>query len=1383
MRSACLVALGLLCGAAAPLSAQPFPEQSVPDPLKKWIPWVLDGAEDRRCPVVGGAAVCLWPGRLGLSVSSQGGAFDLDAYADRALDLSLPGGDKRWPQSVLLDGRPAVILEKQGLPVVRLAPGAHKAQGRFLWDTMPDSLAVPAAIGIVDLTVEGRAVALPGREPSGLLLLRQGGAKSAGGENLQLKVFRELSDGIPIFVETLIVFDVSGKAREVPLVGALLSGAVPVAVTGDLPARLDRDGKLRVQVRAGTFTVRVDALLSGRPDSFPLPKAEAPWPGQEVWVFAAAERLRQVEISGAPAIDASRTDLPEEWRQLPAFLLEGGAALKLRETRRGEPDAAPDQVALSRRLWLDQDGRGFTVRDVFRGRLGRTSRLNALAPTELGRVAIDGTGQLITRDSGPDGPTGVELRQAALSLEADSRLPRAGPLPAVGWTLNVQTLQADLLLPPGWRLLGTTGVDQAPGSWLSRWNLWGFFFVLVTAVGVHKLFGSRWGALSLLSLILLHGESGAPRLVWLSLLLTMAVMNAAPPGALRRLFGLAWGVSLLVLIFEAAPFIVSQIRTGLFPQVAESRGAIRDRAMGTLAPQAAAPAAPAIAERELAPQEVTVQGAVEGGALRGRADKPASRQEAKIEQNAQSRFSYAQKTYEQDPHAVIQTGAGVPTWTWRSYRLAWSGPVARDQRMRLLLLSPGVNLLLAVLRVALTVLLSLRLAAAILGGSRWKHALEPVAALLLAATLFWPATASAQDEVQKAARSESGLVPGAQILQELRERLTRPPACAPHCVTTANLRLIVEGAELRFQAEVHAGAPSAWPIPGPAESWIPRSVSVDGVPAEGQIARLADGFLHLRVAPGPHQVAIAGPLPPQDSLTLQFGEKPRRASALVQGFQVDGIREDGSADDSVQLSRKLGAGASAGASGAGLGYEPWLEVTRVLDIGVSWSVETIVRRVSPPGAPVVVKVPLLKGMLVTDAEHQVKDGEVLVTLGRDQTEARWSATLPPVEGTTVSLKAPEGKPWSEVWVVDCDLVWQCEANGLSPVSRVRDGRLSPEFRPWPGESLSLTFRRPKGLEGRTMTIDRVLLRLVPGARLEDATLDLHVRASRGGPLTLTLPEGVEVQELKVKGADRPIRPEGDKLSLTLEPGEQPVRVAWRKSGGLGIGYRTPATNVGAPAVNAHVSVQVPEDRWLLFVGGPAWGPAVLFWGSLVFVVLVATVLSRTPLTPLTTTEWVLLGLGLTQIPLGGAAIVAGWFLILAWRRDRVLEKAMVHDLLQIVLVVWTLFAIAFLYSAAQQGLALRPDMQVAGGGSTDTLLQWYQDRIDGALPRPWVLSLPLWVYRLTMLAWSLWLALRLIRWLPWGWSSFTSVSLWRPLRPPKSQPPPPPPASPSDVPA
>jgi hypothetical protein len=78
-------------------------------------------------------------------------------------------------------------------------------------------------------------------------------------------------------------------------------------------------------------------------------------------------------------------------------------------------------------------------------------------------------------------------------------------------------------------------------------------------------------------------------------------------------------------------------------------------------------------------------------------------------------------------------------------------------------------------------------------------------------------------------------------------------------------------------------------------------------------------------------------------------------------------------------------------------------------------------------------------------------------------------------------------------------------------------------------------------------------------------------------------------------------------------------------------------------------------------------------------------------------------------------------------------------------------------------------MQVAGNGSTASQLNWFIDRAGSLLPSAWVISLPIFVYRLAMLAWALWLALALLRWAPWAWESFSLGGLWRrfPLRRPK----------------
>ena len=74
-------------------------------------------------------------------------------------------------------------------------------------------------------------------------------------------------------------------------------------------------------------------------------------------------------------------------------------------------------------------------------------------------------------------------------------------------------------------------------------------------------------------------------------------------------------------------------------------------------------------------------------------------------------------------------------------------------------------------------------------------------------------------------------------------------------------------------------------------------------------------------------------------------------------------------------------------------------------------------------------------------------------------------------------------------------------------------------------------------------------------------------------------------------------------------------------------------------------------------------------------------------------------------------------------------------------------------------------MQILGNGSTAHQLRWYSDRAGAILPAAGVVSVPVLIYRLAMLAWALWLAIALLRWLRWGWESVTTGGGWRPWGP------------------
>ena len=219
---------------------------------------------------------------------------------------------------------------------------------------------------------------------------------------------------------------------------------------------------------------------------------------------------------------------------------------------------------------------------------------------------------------------------------------------------------------------------------------------------------------------------------------------------------------------------------------------------------------------------------------------------------------------------------------------------------------------------------------------------------------------------------------------------------------------------------------------------------------------------------------------------------------------------------------------------------------------------------------------------------------------------------------------------------------------------------------------------------------------------------------------------------------------------------------WRRPATTSCILMAPEVKIGEQAVNAEVNFKMPHNRWILWANGPRMGPAVLFGGYLLVVVLAAIALGKVKITPLKTYHWLLLGLGLTQIAPLSAIMIVSWLIALGVRKHySITEHRLVFNSIQLVLGAWTLVALVTLYTAIERGLLGIPAMQIAGNHSSDFYLHWTQDRIGTFMPQPWVVSLPLLVYHLLMLFWALWLALALLRWLRWGWGCCNSGGLWQ----------------------
>src|SRR5690606_11286029 len=208
----------------------------------------------------------------------------------------------------------------------------------------------------------------------------------------------------------------------------LLGDTIPLSVSGDLAVALEPSGALRVQLVPGRHEIHLLARRASHVGPLKNRPRGAPWPEQEIWTFRALPELRSVELNGLVGIDASRTELPPEWRSDGAYVARADSALELVTTRRGEAQIPNNKLHFQREFWLDEAARGFTVRDTVRGSMHQGWRLN-LVSGELGSVRVGGEDQVITK---AQGLSGVEIRDGELDLVAVSRVPRTSELSAVG---------------------------------------------------------------------------------------------------------------------------------------------------------------------------------------------------------------------------------------------------------------------------------------------------------------------------------------------------------------------------------------------------------------------------------------------------------------------------------------------------------------------------------------------------------------------------------------------------------------------------------------------------------------------------------------------------------------------------------------------------------------------------------------------------------------------------------------------------------------------------------------------------------------------------------------------------------------------------------------
>ena len=1348
-----LILLATGC-AAAVVSAQ----VAVPPELRGWEDWVLRGHETHRCPwlvpgkPVDDERICAWPSALDLQVDEHGARFSQHWQTAAESSLPLPGGAENWPEDVTLDGSPATVVMHGGTPVLRAASGAHSVTGVFRWAHRPELLVLPPAIALVTLSVDGSRVLLPQRTSAGVVL---GAAKTAArqGERLDLRVFRRLDDDLPSLLTTELHLAVAGEAREITLPKVLPEGFVPMAVEASLAARLDPDDTLHVQVRPGDFQITIEARGPSPLTAVTVGSRPAPWPAQEIWSFQAQDRLRVAELEGLTSTDPAQANVPQRWRDLPAYRVSPTSVALVVERARGMSSQDANELQLQRTAWLDFSGAGYTIVDLLSGQMRQGWRLDMGAPYLL-QSAHTGSGEpLLITEGMSAGLTGVELREPEVRLTAVSLLPRGanGPLAATGWRTRLTRVSGQLVLAPGYRLLAAIGPDSAPQAWLERWRLLDIFAALLIATVAWRMLGVRCGAIALAAIVLTYQESGSPTWLWLNALVGLALLRAAPQGRLRRWAAGYRVLALAALLLVLVPFAITQARLALYPQLEalmSSSGMVGEpapietRLVEGVAGKLEAPQAQAAAAAPLARFEGHVVHGLASSAITNAASVSVAAARNTLTPSREPRY---------EPGAIVQAGPGVPDWRYHLYDYSWSGPVESNATARFLISPPWMTRAWRVLGLLLSVWFLLELTRKELPLPPWRRS-GPVSGLV-AFVLGVTAVLGTVPAAHAASTPDPGL------LSELEARLLAPPKCVPDCADIQGANVTIESGRLRIVLIVSALDAVGVALPGAEPNWSPDLVQIDGA-AAGAVYRSPRGTRYVSVARGRHVVRVEGPLGAVDAMSVAFPMLPHVIDVSAPGWDSGGVAERHLVSGALQLARRRAATDTTPAAARQEELPPFVSVERLFHLAHEWTVDTTVTRIAPKSAAFTVSVPLLAQEAITTPGLKASDHRVTVGLAAGQWSQAYASNLPAAQA--LELTAPVDSSQSEHWRFDVGSTWHVEFSGVPPVVPAERAAVWIfEYYPRPGERLKLSVTRPAATSGSTLAFDHVRLQTVVGKRSSDSTLGLEYRSTQGGRHSLHIPADAVVTKVLSDGEPLALRPEHGELSLSALPGAHSWSVNWQTSAGEHLVTRSPAVGLAAPASNLQLSLRLPEDRWLLYAFGPGVGPTVLYWGELLLFLIAAWLIGRTTLTPLAARDWLLLGLGLSTF----SWLVLGLFVVFVavfeWRaRHAAPADSQRFRLLQVGSGILAIIAIVAVISAVPQGLLAHPDMRIAPEAGPGELT-WFVDRAAAQLPAPAVLSVSLWWYKIAMLAWALWLSFALTRWVRWAWRVFTRDGLWQ----------------------
>ncbi|MGM0418880.1 MAG: hypothetical protein ACQEQS_09175 [Thermodesulfobacteriota bacterium] len=1318
--------LFVLCFTACSLYAE------TPDDLEKWKSFVVHGEEKYYCPPLfndDDKFYCSFPGILNIDIYKNRIDFKQNFTLFQKTGVKLPGSRKHFPDNVKIDNKPAPASFFEGSPAVFPEKKHFTVTGSINFEKIPDFIKIPDSAAGFNISLKTGLVKDPYTDHSGRLWLNKPfEKKEKSPENYtKVTVFRKIKDSIPSEIVSLYRINISGSKRQEKISAGKIPGKISY-VKSPVPLRINNDNTFTIQAEPGTYEIILKNLIPR-----PLTQAGPFETGykEEIIVHENSPGVRSTSWKGPVPVDPLTTSMPQSWKKYPAYILNPDEKIKIKETARGKDIKKPD-LNLKREIWLDFKGSGATVKDNITGTLYTSFFAGIDKSKDLipGKIDVNDQTMIITEK---ENLRGVFLKSGVTNIESVLRKNTNEKNFTKAWNIDFADISGSINIPRAWTPVYVSGADlSGRPTFISKWTLLDFFVLCILFLSAYKIWNLKWGIIFFICLGAIYHKFYIPPYLWIFLIISAGLLNNQnireflnTKKFIKFIFFSAYAAAMIIVLSAGITFTYKNLRNAVYPQLDQSQPTYYQ------------------------PKKQTVYDSASPEILRNR-----------LSESSGTKSSVLRKSYvEKEPvyktpakdYGYTQTGPGIPSW--KNKKIYFTNG---SENMKIHVLSPVFTRVFYVANVVFLLIIIFKfIPVKKIYKNKGSFSFNSLI-LLFIFSFFGLFSVFTPDLSAQSYPSENLLNTYKQRILEKKEfnhDLIFIKKCSINASASDSDKIKMELTLL-----INAVRDSVLPLPDTDGTFVLKNIELNG---KNHDYILKDKNKILTFIPeGTHKIKLTGESV-SESIDLKFSPLPSRLNLNTQGIETQGVNKD-SFSDNIKL--MIPKSATKEEFKSYTDTTPLPVITRELFLEKEWKIKTKVQRFYNENTDqrVDVSLNLLKNEKILKQTFNIKDNLYNFSLMPGQKSFVFESEIP--VNSDIKTKFGKNSFLSVKWIIHADPVWEYEVSGIKPSGTDVAENI---YILKPGESAEIKVSKLKPYQGRFLSIDSFNLVYDTTKTKNSLKIDSLIRSSKGRTHqiqydnTLLTPE-----KIIVNSTNQPVSVKNNALQIPLSPGSNNVEIIFneidkKRSAFLPEIITFPFTDPGTEAVNINQKIKYPKKTWVLGAFGPLSGPAVLFWGYFITVVIAALILSKLPSSPLKMHQWFLLSAGLSLVSPLEIIIVFALFFIIEYRKKLTPDNSAYFNLIQTGIILMIIISAVIVYNAVSKGLLGIPDMQISGNGSWHTQLNWFTDRTDGKLPQPFIITAPLILWKIVIFVWSLWTASFLINKAPYFAEALKSGGFWK----------------------